>query len=41
MQMLSISGERSGIQPYEVLDEAKEDPRGARGGEAGGGRAQE
>jgi glycine dehydrogenase len=25
IQMLSISGERSGIQPYEVLDEAKED----------------
>jgi hypothetical protein len=41
IQMLSISGERSGIQPYEVLDKAKEDPRGARGGEAGGGRAQE
>jgi hypothetical protein len=38
---LSNSGEWQLLQPHEVLDQEKEDPKGARGGETGGGGAQE
>ncbi len=38
---LPISGERASLKLNEVLNEAKEDSRGARGSEAGGGGAQD